>query len=417
LSGEKKDDDKDVRTNIGQNRRVSSEPDNSETQDKADTDVDNEIAIANHKDTLQSFIQRSTLGVQFAIIVLFYLARGSLSDTSSKSIPAGESNEYTTNLSPFSFTSRQFFDAYSQLASEMGLTKYLLRHMAFAEFMLTLEYLALVREDELTSNFRFGVDFDDLRWLASVALQQIAGGYNLSSPEIFYPSAYWRTLASETPQPDKTTNTPTMTNTKRTADLIKDLSLSIFSREETELNPSGGTSKSYDDFVRPRSKDYGLHWPYPHHRAPPTIYNFRKPDEGEWKRIIKEFFEGQKCIACNAQVLPQQFDVWIGEPLEDNATPSSKRNQRMSEVLADAESRGGGDDDNNNSNYTVVTSVDEQQIVDPDKNLTDRELLTYNYGIIPMDGREAFIAFAKPKLPCANCGANPADSVSLMPKY
>jgi len=34
-----------------------------------------------------------------------------------------------------------------------------------------------------------------------------------------------------------------------------------------------------------------------------------------------------------------------------------------------------------------------------------------------MDGRDAFIAFAKPKLPCPHCGTNPADSVSLMPKY
>jgi hypothetical protein len=119
--------------------------------------------------------------------------------------------------------------------------------MAFAEFMLTLEYLALVREDELTSNYRFGVDFEDLKWLASVALQQIAGSYSLSSPEIFYPARPRPTLPSETPQPDKRVNPPTMTNTKRTADLIKDLSLSIFSREEIELNYGGGTSNSYDD--------------------------------------------------------------------------------------------------------------------------------------------------------------------------
>jgi hypothetical protein len=50
-------------------------------------------------------------------------------------------------------------------------------------------------------------------------------------------------------------------------------------------------------------------------------------------------------------------------------------------------------------------------------SITDRELLIHNYGIIPMDGRDAFIAFAKPKLPCPNCGANPGNSVSLMPKY
>jgi hypothetical protein len=88
----------------------------------------------------------------------------------------------------------------------------------------------------------------------------------------------------------------------------------------------------------------------------------------------------------------------------------------MSEVLADIDSisanRGGDGDD-----AVVVASSDEQQVIDSDKNVTDRELLTYNYGIIPMDGRDAFIAFAKPKLPCPNCGTNPGESVSLMPKY
>lgn len=407
-------DDRSAASNGEQDRVGPSQADNiSPTQDQAETNVDNLITIANDKNTLQSFIERSPLGVQFAIMVLFYLARAYFTDTN-KSLSADNSGG-VSSLSPFSFTSKEFFDTYSQLASDMGLTKYLLRHMAFAESMLTLEYLALVREDELTANYRFGVDFDDLKWLASLALQQIAGGHSLSSPERLYPSPPRPTLPAGTSQPDKTVNPPTMANTERTADLIKDLSLSIFSREEIELNPGGGTSKSYDDFVRPRSRDYGLHRPYFPHRVPPTMYSFRKPDDGEWKRIIREFFEGHKCIKCNAEVLPQQFDVWIGEPLEDNATPSSNRDQRMSEVLADIDysvsANRGGDD------AAVVTSADKQQIIDSDKNVTDRELLTYSYGIIPMDGRDAFIAFAKPKLPCPNCGTNPADSVSLMPKY
>jgi hypothetical protein len=90
----------------------------------------------------------------------------------------------------------------------------------------------------------------------------------------------------------------------------------------------------------------------------------------------------------------------------------------MSEVLTDIDSvsananRGGNRDD-----AVTVESADERQIIDLDTNVTDRELLTYNYGIIPMDGRDAFIAFAKPKLPCPHCGTNPAGSVSLMPKY
>lgn len=415
--GEK--DDSSIRSNIGQKRANPVRPDNSASQDEADKDIDNIITIVNHKNTLQSFIEKSTLGVQFAIIVLFYLARASLTSTS-KSITPEQSIE-ASNLSPFSFTSREFFDAYSHLASDMGLTKYLVRHMAFAEYMLTLEYLALVREDELTANYHFRVDFEDLKWLATLALQQIAGGHGLSSPEIFYPSPSRPTLPSETSQTDRTVNTPTMDNPNIAAELIKDLSLGIFSREEIELNPGGGTSRSYDDFVRPRSSDYGVHRRFFPHRVPPTIYSFRRPNDGEWKRIIKEFFEGQKCVTCDAEVLPQQFEVWIGEPLEDKAIPSSKRDQRMSEVLAEIDNissnRGKGHGDDDDDDAVVGASTDEQQIIDSDKSITDRELLIHNYGIIPMDGRDAFIAFAKPKLPCPNCGADPGNSVSLMPKY
>jgi hypothetical protein len=407
-------DDKSAASNIGQEREGPSQVDVSPTQNQDETNVDNVITIANHKNTLQSFIERSPLGVQFAIMVLFYLARAYFTDANkSLSALSADNSGGVSSLSPFSFTSKEFFDTYSQLASDMGLTKYLLRHMAFAESMLTLEYLALVREDELTANYRFGVNFEDLRWLASLALQQIAGGRGLSSSEILYPSSPRSTPTPGTSQPDKTVNLPPVANTERTADLIKDLSLSILSREEIELNPGGGTSRSYDDFIRPRSRDYGLHRPYFPHRVPPTMYSFRKPDGGEWNRIIKEFFEGQKCNICNAEVLPQQFDIWIGEPLEDNAMPSSKRDQRMSEVLADvdivAANRGGND--------AFIASSAEEQIIDSDRYITDRELLTYSYGIIPMDGRDAFIAFAKPKLSCPHCGTNPADPASLMPKY
>lgn len=403
-------DDRTAASNIEQDRAGPSQGGISPTQDQPETNVDNVISVANHKNTLQSFIERSPLGVQFAIMVLFYLARAYFSNTN-KSLSTDNSSR-VSSLSPFSFTSKEFFDTYSQLASDMGLTKYLLRHMAFAESMLTLEYLALVREDELTANYRFGVDFEDLKWLASLALQQIAGGHGLSSHEILYPSTPRPTSTPGTSQPDKTVNPATMASTGRTADLIKDLSLSIFSREEIELNPGGGTSRSYDDFVRPRGRDYGLHRPYFAHRVPPTMYSFRKPNEGEWKRIVKEFFEGQKCVTCNSEVLPQQFDVWIGEPLEDNATLGSKRDQRMSEVLADIDNATAY----NGEDVRVAPSA-LPEIVDTDKNFTDRELLTYGYGIIPMDGRDAFIAFAKPKVSCPNCGANPAGSVSLMPKY
>ena len=404
-------EERSAASDTGQDNRDLSQADTVRTLDQAETNVDNVITIANHKNTLQSFIERSPLGVQFGIIVLFSLARANPANTNKKLSP--DNSEGASKLSTLSFTSKEFFDTYSQLASDMGLTKYLLRHIAFAESMLTLEYLALVREDELTANYHFGVDFEDLKWLASLALQQIAGGHSLSSPEIFYPSPPKPTIQTSASSADKTVNLPSTTTTGKTTDMIKELSLSILSREESELNPGGGTSKSYDDLVRPRSRDYGLHRPFFPHRVPPTMYSFRKPDDSEWKRIIKEFFEGQKCVTCNAEVMPQQFDVWIGEPLEDNAIPSSKRDQRMSDVLANIDDTtvNKGEDD------FIVGPSGQPQTAHSDKNFTDRELLTFNYGIIPMDGKDAFIAFAKPKMSCPNCGANSESSVSLMPKY
>jgi hypothetical protein len=224
-------DDRSAASNIEQDKADPSQEEITSSHDQTATNIDsndNVITITNHKSTLQSFIQSSPLGVQFAIIVLFHLARA-FSTSSNKSRPS-DPPAGGTDLSPFSFTSKEFFDTYMELASEMGLTKYLLRHMAFAEFMLTMEYLALVREDELTANYRFKVDFEDLKWLACSALQQIAGGYGLSSPEIFFfPSPPRPALPHGTPQLDKNVYPPTMANTETTAGLIKDLSLSIFS--------------------------------------------------------------------------------------------------------------------------------------------------------------------------------------------
>ncbi len=389
--------------------------DSGDVTANGDTNSNNVISITNQKNTLQSFIEKSPLGVRFAIIVLFYMARSSL--TIPKNSTSAGLSPGAMDLSSISFTPKEFFDTYGQLASDMGLTRYLVRHMAFAEFMLTLEYLAIVREDEITANYRFKVNFEDLKWLASLSLQQIAGGHGLSSSsEIFYPSTPTTNLSLGAAPPEKSNNRPMTTNTERATDLIKELSLSIFSQGESELYAGSGTGTSHDNFVRPRSKDYGLYRPHFPHKVPATTYSFRKPDDGEWKRIIEEFFTGQKCVTCNVDVLPQQFDIWIGEPLEDNATPTSKGDQRMSEAIADARTAPSANrDDKDNS--IIDTAFDQQYFINYDRNITDREILTHNYGIIPMEGRDAFIAFAKPKNACPNCGANPADSVSLMPKY
>jgi hypothetical protein len=388
--------------------------DSGNVTNNRDANSNNVISISNHKNTLQSFIEKSPLGVRFGIIVLLYMARSRL--TSPQNSTSASLSSGAMDLSSISFTPKEFFDTYGQLASDMGLTRYLLRHMAFAEFMLTLEYLAIVREDEITANYRFKVNFEDLKWLASLSLQQIAGGHGLSSSEIFHPSTPTTNLSLGAAPPEKSDNRPMTAITDRATDLIKELSLNIFSQGESELYAGSGTGTSYDNFVRPRSKDYGLYRPHFAHKVPATTYSFRKPDDGEWKRIIEEFFRGQKCVICNADVLPQQFDVWIGEPLEDNATPTSKGDQRMSEAIADARAAPSANrDDKDNS--IIDTAFDQQYFINYDRNITDREILTHNYGIIPMEGRDAFIAFAKPKNACPNCGANPADSVSLMPKY
>ena len=101
-------DDRTAASNIKQDRAGPSQGGISPTQDQPETNVDNVISVANHKNTLQSFIERSPLGVQFAIMVLFYLARAYFSNTN-KSLSTDNSGK-VSSLSPFSFTSKEFFD-------------------------------------------------------------------------------------------------------------------------------------------------------------------------------------------------------------------------------------------------------------------------------------------------------------------
>ena len=419
--------DTDNDSNVQDDKTNSSLADNSATTgyNKAAGNDDNStgtIIIVNEKNTLKTFIEQSPLAVQFATIVLFHMTSGyNYKHNSNKNRHEVEqAADENMILTSFSFTSKEFFDAYSQLALDMGLTKYLARHIAFAEFMLTLEYIGIVREDVSTGRYQFKVSFEDLRWIASIAFQQIVGGQSLSSPEVFYPSSPIDTLPAGTHQPDKTANQLIFANTDKTAALIKDLSQSIFSSKEIELNRGGESTRSAEDVVRPRSTDHGLHRSYFGHRVPPTTYSFRRADNEEWKRIIAEFFDGQRCITCSAEVLPDYFDIWIGEPLDDRATPTSESDQRMTEVLADIDNATTPNNNTGDHHSTTIHGDQKQEqpfIINPGYRLTDRELLTYSYGIIPMDGRDAFIAFAKPRLTCPHCGTNPAQSISLMPKY
>jgi hypothetical protein len=72
---------------------------NVEDNKNKDKDTNNVISISNHKNTLRSFIEKSPLGVRFGIIVLFYMARESL--TKAKNRIADNQSVQAMDLSSF----------------------------------------------------------------------------------------------------------------------------------------------------------------------------------------------------------------------------------------------------------------------------------------------------------------------------
>jgi hypothetical protein len=242
--------------------------------------------------------------------------------------------------------------------------------------MLTLLYLGFIREKEDTGEYEFSLSLDESRWLASVALTIIETG-----------------IRSPIEQDTGIISSRNLRSNQDIEGLINEIVLSKPSsnqiRDKEEEQDQG------EKLVTPRSRDYGKGRPsYFPNKQPPTTYSLRKklsPDE--INRLQKEFM-GETCDGCGRKILLDDFDIWIGEPLK--RTPSNVKDQRMSDVLA---------------NLTTATTITKESaanniIINFNSKIhpTDREILELGYGILPMDGRDGFIAFAKPMQDCPTCG-------------
>jgi hypothetical protein len=343
----------------------------------------NIITAINRKNDLRIFIFNSTPGFQFSLIVLFAIARKYYHNNIRKD--SSNNNQRVNNNFVFAFSSREFRDTYSKLAYDLGLSRHLVREIAFPEYTLTLLYLGFIREKEDTGEYEFSLSLDESKWLASVALNIIETG--IRSPI----------------EQDTGISSRNLRSNKEIEGLINEIVLtkpSSHQRRDKEEEQSNSQK-----LVTPRSRDYGKGRPsYIPNKQPPTTYSLRKklsPDE--INRLQKEFM-GETCEDCGRKILLDDFDIWIGEPIR--RTPSNVQDQRMSDILADSTTIT-KDSANNNVTMTLDSKI----------HSTDREILELGYGILPMDGRNGFIAFAKPIRNCPICGYNTWNSMSVSPNF
>lgn len=343
----------------------------------------NIITAINRKNDLRIFISNSTPGFQFSLIVLFAIARKYYHNKIRKD--SSNNNQRVNNNFVFAFSSREFRDTYSKLAYDLGLSRHLVREIAFPEYTLTLLYLGFIREKEDTGEYEFSLSLDESKWLASVALNIIETG--IRSPI----------------EQDTGISSRNLRSNKEIEGLINEIVLtkpSSHQRRDKEEEQSNSQK-----LVTPRSRDYGKGRPsYIPNKQPPTTYSLRKklsPDE--INRLEKEFM-GETCEDCGRKILLDDFDIWIGEPMR--RTPSNVQDQRMSDILADSTTIT-KDSANNNITMTLDSKI----------HSTDREILELGYGILPMDGRNGFIAFAKPIRNCPICGYNTWNSMSVSPNF
>jgi hypothetical protein len=345
----------------------------------------NIITAINRKNDLRIFIFNSTPGFQFSLIVLFAIARKYYHNNIRKDSSSSNNNQRVNNNFVFAFSSREFRDTYSKLAYDLGLSRHLVREIAFPEYTLTLLYLGFIREKEDTGEYEFSLSLDESKWLASVALNIIETG--IRSPI----------------EQDTGISSRNLRSNQEIEGLINEIVLtkpSSHQRRDKEEEQSHS-----EKLVTPRSRDYGKRRPsYIPNKQPPTTYSLRKklsPDE--INRLQKEFM-GETCEDCGRKILLDDFDIWIGEPMR--RTPSNIQDQRMSDILADSTTIK-KDSANNNITMTLDSKI----------HSTDREILELGYGILPMDGRNGFIAFAKPIRNCPTCGHNTWNSMSVSPNF
>jgi hypothetical protein len=342
-------------------------------------DDSNTITAINRKNDLRVFISNSTPGFQFSLIVLFAIARKYYHNYIRKDSNDNNSNniiQRTNNNFVFTFSSREFRDTYSRLACDLGLSRHLIREIAFPEHMLTLLYLRFIREKEDTGEYEFSLSLDESRWLASVALNIIETG-----------------IRSPMEQNIGIISSHNLCSNQDIEGLINEIVLSKPSsnqiRDKEEQQDQSGK------LVTPRSRDYGKgRRAYFPNKQPPTTYSLRKKlSQDEINRLEKEFI-GETCDGCGRKILLDDFDIWIGEPLK--RTPSNVKDQRMSDILA------------NSTTATTITkeSAANNIIINFNSKIhpTDREILELGYGILPMDGRDGFIVFARPIQDCPTCG-------------
>jgi hypothetical protein len=115
----------------------------------------NIITAINRKNDLRIFIFNSTPGFQFSLIVLFAIARKYYHNNIRKDSSSSNTNQRVNNNFVFAFSSREFRDTYSKLAYDLGLSRQLVREIAFPEYTLTLLYLGFIREKEIQANMNF----------------------------------------------------------------------------------------------------------------------------------------------------------------------------------------------------------------------------------------------------------------------
>ncbi|MCC2648694.1 MAG: hypothetical protein K0R16_1497, partial [Nitrososphaeraceae archaeon] len=211
----------------------------------------NIITAINRKNDLRIFIFNSTPGFQFSLIVLFAIARKYYHNNIRKD--SSNNNQRVNNNFVFEFSSREFRDTYSKLAYDLGLSRHLVREIAFPEYTLTLLYLGFIREKEDTGEYEFSLSLDESKWLASVALNIIETG--IRSPI----------------EQDTGISSRNLRSNQEIEGLINEIVLtkpSSHQRRDKEEEQSNS-----EKLVTPRSRDYGKGRPsYIPNKQPPTTY-------------------------------------------------------------------------------------------------------------------------------------------------
>jgi hypothetical protein len=337
----------------------------------------NPVTIINRQDSLRSFISNSPGGLQFSLVVLFALARKYYQDN--KSIKnCNKDKQKTSKNFLFTFSSIEFRDTFSRLACELGLDRYLIRQMAFPEYALTLQYLGFIREKETIGEYEFHLSEDEAKWLAFVGLNEMEFGIG-SLPTTEHPQydTHFLRYSSYLSQDNR--------------NMLNEIVL----RKSSDERRGFETTRLKD--TTPRSRNYGkMRQHYIANKQPPTAYKLRNRFSVDERNRLQKEFEDETCVGCSRRITLEDFDIWVGEPIK--RTPLNVQDKRMSDMLANSSTEVTGKSADNNNVGLACNSLD------PKLHPTEREILELGYGLLPMDGRDGFIAFAKPLRNCPVCG-------------